>query len=238
MQDIGAITDLSHHAGALFFCDGAQAPGRVPLALRDHGVDLCSLTAHKCYGPKGVGALIVRSGTPITSLFKGGGQERGLRPGTTAVPMVVALGACLTIAEEERIEDETRLAALRTRLWVGLSTQIEGLRVNGSLEARVGGNLNIVIPCVDAATLMIALPELAISAGSACSSGTPKPSHVLKAIGCSDEDALCSIRLGLGRGTTEAEVTFAISRITEAAHNIRAASPLWAMRQAGMSVQW
>ncbi len=238
IQPIQEIAALSHEAGALLLCDGAQAPGRVALALRRWQVDLCSITAHKCYGPKGVGALIVRRGTQLRPLLYGGGQERGLRPGTTAVPMVVALGACMALAAAEQAEDERRLRGLRDGLLARLQDNIEGLVVNGSLSARVGGNLNVSIPAVSAATLMVALPDLAFSAGSACASGTPKPSHVLRALGLADEAALSSIRLGLGRGTTPQEVDDAGSQLIAEVSRIRAASPLWALRQAGVQLRW
>ncbi|MCO4761785.1 MAG: cysteine desulfurase [Myxococcales bacterium] len=238
IQPVSDIAEMCHAAGALLLCDCAQAPGRLAMDLHAWGVDLCSITAHKCYGPKGVGALIVRSGVRLTPLMHGGGQEGGVRPGTTAVPMVVALGACMARAAALQPVDEARIGTLRDRLLTLLQAEIEQLSVNGSLSARVGGNLNISIPCVDAATLMVALPELGISAGSACASGTPKPSRILKALGLSDEAALCSIRLGLGRGTTAADIDAAASQICAEVLKIRAASPLWALHQSGVELDW
>ncbi len=238
VQPVAAIAEAAHAAGALLFCDGAQALGRTPLQLRAWGVDLCSVTAHKCYGPKGVGALVARPEVALDPLFFGGGQERGLRPGTPAVPMLVALGEAMALAEAEREADEARIGALRDQLWAALQRDVPRVALNGGWAHRVAGNLNVSIACVDAATLMVALPDLAVSAGSACSSGTPKPSHVLRALGLDDEAALSTVRFGLGRGTTEADVRFAARRVAEEVAKIRASSPLWALTEAGVDVQW
>ena len=215
IQDIAVLAGLAHAAGALFHTDAAQAVGKIPLDVRAQGIDLLSLSGHKLYGPKGVGALFVRRRPRVrlTPLFSGGGQERGLRAGTLPVPLVVGLGEACRLARAEMDEEAVRLTGLRDRLLRGLP----GVQVNGSWQHRISGNLNLTFP-VPAAGLMRAIPDLCVSTGSACSSAEIEPSYVLRAMGLSSEAAARTLRLGLGRFTSAADVDFAADRLSAAAH--------------------
>jgi cysteine desulfurase len=215
IQDIAALAAIARTAGALFHTDAAQAGGRIPLDVR--GIDLLSLSGHKLYGPKGVGALYVRRRPRVrlAALFSGGGQERGLRPGTLPAPLIVGFGAACALAFDQRDADEARIGVLRDTLLDRLGAGIPGLRVNGSLAQRIGGNLNLTFPAVSAARIMRALPWLCISTGAACSSAELAPSHVLRAIGVSDDAAARSLRLGLGRTTSHANIARAAAALVE-----------------------
>jgi len=217
LQPIDAIAARCRARGVLFHSDAAQAVGKVPLDVATSGIDLLSLTAHKLYGPKGVGALYVRSGRPrlrIEPLLYGGGHERGLRPGTLPVPAIVGFGRAVELAMAERESEAARLVALRERLFERLS-RVGGVARNGHATARLAGNLNVAIEGIEADALVVALRDVALSTGSACSSADPAPSHVLRALGLSDAAVRASIRLGLGRGTTQAQVDAAAARICE-----------------------
>ena len=218
LQDIGALAAAAHEAGSLFHTDAAQAVGKIPLDVRDLGLDLLSLSGHKLYGPKGVGALWVRRRPRVrlAPLFSGGGQERGLRSGTLPTPLVVGLGEACRLARAEMAEEARRVGALRERLLAGLRRGVAGLRVNGSMAHRLAGNLNLVFPGADAQALIAAVPDLCVSTGSACSSAEVETSHVLRAIGVPDSDARCSLRLGLGRFTSAADVDFAVASLAAA----------------------
>ncbi|TCI00840.1 aminotransferase class V-fold PLP-dependent enzyme [Roseococcus sp. SYP-B2431] len=216
IQDLAAIGALAKEAGALFHTDAAQASGRIPLDVAEIQADLMSLTAHKIYGPKGVGALYVRRRPRVrlAPLFSGGGQERGLRSGTLPAPLVVGFGEAARIAAAEGMLDAGRIAGQRQILLDGLNAAIPGLRVNGTMEARVAGNLNLTFPGgVDAQALMAALPELCLSTGSACSSAEIAPSYVLGAMGIPEAEARATLRLGLGRFTSPAEAEQAAALI-------------------------
>ncbi len=213
LQPVAAIARLAHERGALVHTDAAQAAGKIPVDVEALGVDLLSFTAHKMYGPKGVGALYVRRGVEIAPLLDGGGQERGLRPGTLNVAGIVGFGAAAEICRGELAAEAERLGRLRDRLLAGLRERVGDLRVNGSLEARLPHNLNVSFPGVAGESLLLALGDLAVSAGAACASGTSEPSYVLKALGLSDALALASLRFGLGRWTTEEEVDYAVDRV-------------------------
>ena len=225
LQPLAGIAAIVHERGALLHSDAAQAFGKVPLDVASLGVDLLSLTAHKCYGPKGTGALYVRRQrpkVPIECQIDGGGHESGLRSGTLNVPGIVGLGACAEIAGAKLPEESHRLASLRDRLLEGLRTGLDGgLRVNGSMARRLPHNLHVSFEGIEGEALLMALGDLAVSTGSACSSGSQAPSHVLQAIDAVGPGAGASIRFGLGRWTTDAEIDFAIERVTTVVKSLR-----------------
>ncbi len=219
IQDLAAIGALVKAAGAAFHVDAAQAAGRVPLDVEAIRADLLSLSAHKMYGPKGVGALYVRRRPRmrLAPLFSGGGQERGLRPGTLPAPLIVGMGEAARIATAEGLLDAGRIAGQCSVLWRALSARVPGLRVNGHPEHRVAGNLNLSFPGgVDAQAMLAAAPELCVSTGSACTSASIEPSHVLRAIGLDDTTARATLRLGLGRFTSPAEAERAAGLLADA----------------------
>lgn len=224
LQPLAEIAAIVKSTGALLHTDAAQAAGKVPLDVEALGVDLMSLTAHKCYGPKGSGALYVRRRRPrlqLECLIDGGGHENGLRSGTLNVPGIVGLGAALEICRREMREEGARLAALRDRLLDGLRGNLDGIRLNGPTTRRLPHNLHVSIEEVDGESLLMALGDLAVSTGSACSSGSQKPSHVLEAIGAVGERAGASIRFGLGRTTTADEIDQAVERVTKVVRALR-----------------
>jgi cysteine desulfurase len=218
IQDIAGLAAIAKQAGALFHSDLAQAVGKVPVDLTGWQVDLASISGHKLYGPKGVGALFVRRRPRVrlAPLFSGGGQERGLRSGTLPTPLIVGLGEACRLAGIEMVGEAERLAGLRARLLNGLRAAIPGLQVNGSMESRIAGNLNLTFPVVAAATLMRATPDICVSTGSACSSATIEPSYVLRALGLSDEAAYRTLRIGIGRFTSAADVDYAAASLAAA----------------------
>lgn len=224
LQDMPAIGRVTRAHGARLHTDATQAVGKIAVNVDEWGVDLLSLTAHKLYGPKGVGALYLRKGVEIESQLDGGGQERGLRSGTLNVPGIVGLGAAAAIAAAEMSAEAARLGALRDRLRAALEAGIPDLRINGSLEHRLPHNLHITIPGLDGEAFQFSLPEIAVSSGSACTAAARRISHVLRAIGLSEDEAHASIRIGLGRWTTEEEIDYAAARIAEAAEQLRALS--------------
>lgn len=229
---VAAIAAQCRIAGALLIVDAAQAPGRIRIDVDAWDADLVAVTAHKCYGPKGAGALFVRRRNrtvALAPLMVGGGQEQGLRPGTLAVAQVAGLAQALVLADAERDDDNSRITGLRDQLWLDLAS-LEGARRNSSGDDVVAGNLSAHFDGVDVASLLVALPDLALSAGSACASGTPRPSAALLAIGLDERAALSTVRICVGRFNTAAEITFAGLRLREAIEQQRAASPLWAMR--------
>ena len=217
VQDLPLLAGLARAAGALFHTDAAQGVGKIPIDVRQ-GIDLLSLSGHKLYAPKGVGALYVRRRPRVrlAPLFSGGGQERGLRSGTLPVPLIVGLGVACTLAAAEMAEEAGRLAELRGRLLAGLRNAVPAVVVNGDWERRIAGNLNLTFPRA-AAALMRAVPELCVSTGSACSSAAVEPSYVLRAMGLDDAAAGRTLRLGLGRFTSAADVDFAAARLGQAA---------------------
>jgi cysteine desulfurase len=224
LAEIGAIT---RERGVLFHTDATQAVGRIPVDVEAMGIDLLSLTAHKLYGPKGTGALYVRSRNPRVRLapqMHGGGHERGFRSGTLNVPGIVGLGAACALAGAEMAREEPRIQALRDKLHSGIAAEIDQVGLNGDPERRLAGNLNLCFAFVEAESLLMALPEIALSSGSACTSATLEPSHVLRAIGLDDERAHSSVRFGLGRFNSEAEVDTVIGRVVEEVRRQRALS--------------
>jgi cysteine desulfurase len=224
LQPIAEIGRICQEQGVPFHSDAAQAVGKIPLDVEAAQLDLLSFCAHKMYGPKGVGALYLRARRPrlrVEPLFHGGGHERGLRSGTLPVPLVVGFAKALELAVAEREEEAVRLSRLRERLWQRLQNELEGLRRNGTPARSLPGNLNVSFPGVDASRLMVALPELALSSGSACTSATPEPSHVLGALGLGPELVNSALRFGLGRGTTDEEIDFAADRVIQEVRRLR-----------------
>jgi cysteine desulfurase len=221
LKEIGAI--CSRH-GVAFHTDATQAVGKIPLDVEEMQIDLLSMSAHKFYGPKGVGALYVRKRgkrIKLTAQILGGGHEGGLRSGTLNVPLIVGMGRALEIAEAEMQAEEGRIRSLRDGLLERLLSSIEDISVNGEMKNRLHNNLNFQIKGVRSSALMMAVKEIAVSAGSACSSAIPQPSHVLKALGLSDYEADCSVRVGLGRWTTEEEIQFLVDRLTSVVPKLR-----------------
>ena len=224
VQDLSAVSAVAKAKGALFHTDAAQAAGKIPLDVEAFGIDLASISGHKLYGPKGVGALYVRRRprARLAPLFSGGGQERGLRSGTLPAPLVVGLGEACRIAAAEMAEEAVRIGRLRERLREGLERAIPGIVLNGSAKARIPGNLNLTFPGATAEALIRACPELCVSTGSACSSAEVAPSYVLTALGLTREAASRTLRLGLGRFTSEADVDYAVAALAAAHEASRA----------------
>ncbi|HVM77614.1 MAG TPA: aminotransferase class V-fold PLP-dependent enzyme [Stellaceae bacterium] len=222
LQPLEEIAALARERGILLHSDAAQAVGKVPVDVDALGVDLLSISGHKVYGPKGIGALYVRRRprARIAPLFDGGGQERGLRSGTLATPLCVGLGEATAIAEREMATEAERVGALRDRLLAGLRREVPAVRVNGDAKHRLAGNLNVTFPGIGALELMEACPGLALSTGSACTAAEVEPSYVLRAIGVSDDDARSSLRIGLGRFSTEKEVDFAVDSLGAAVRRL------------------
>ena len=224
IQPLAEVSSIVRSSGALLHTDAAQAAGKIPLDVDALGLDLLSLTGHKCYGPKGAGALYVRRRRPrlqLECMIDGGGHENGLRSGTLNVPGIVGLGAAVDLCRKEMREESTRLAALRDRLLDGLRRNLDGIRLNGPTSQRLPHNLHVSFDDVDGESLLMALGDIAVSTGSACSSGSQKPSHVLEAIGAVGERAGASIRFGLGRWTTEEDIEVAIARVTKVVRSLR-----------------
>ena len=221
LQDIPTLAAMARAAGALFHTDAAQALGKVPFDVA--GIDLASFSGHKIYGPKGVGALYVRRRPRVrlAPLFSGGGQERGLRSGTLAPALLAGFGEACRLAGLEMAAEAARLAELRGRLLEGLGRALPGLRVNGSMDRRLPGNLNVTLPHASALAVMAANPDLCVSTGSACSSAEVAPSTVLAAMGLDPAAASRSLRVGLGRFTSAADVDFAIAALSAAVHPLQ-----------------
>ncbi len=227
IQDLAKLGERCRRHGVLLHADAAQSVGKVPMDVADWPVDLVSLTAHKIYGPKGIGALYVRPDVPLVPLMFGGEQERALRPGTLPVHQIVGMGCAYEIADPA--EEAPRLAALKKRLWAGLSG-IDGAQRNGHAERCSPHVLNVTFPGVNGESLRLAIAEIAVSAGSACNAETPESSHVLSAMGLSDALAESTLRLSLGRYTTEEEIDYVAGRISDEAGRLRALSasaPAW-----------
>jgi cysteine desulfurase len=242
IQDIARIGELCRDRSIVFHVDAAQATGKVVIDLASLKVDLMSFSAHKTYGPKGVGALFVRRKPRIRleAQIHGGGHERGMRSGTLPTHQVVGMGEAFRIAREEMIEENKRILVLRDRLLSGLQS-IPAVYVNGDLERRVPHNLNISFNYVEGESLLMAIKDVAVSSGSACTSASLEPSYVLRALGRSDELAHSSIRFSVGRFTTEADIDFTIKLLQQKVEHLRAMSPLWEMVQEGVdldTVQW
>jgi cysteine desulfurase len=243
IQPVKEISAIAHKYGALYFTDAVQAVGKIPVNVDADGIDLLALSAHKMYGPKGVGALYVRRKNPrvkVTSQMDGGGHERGMRSGTLNVTGIVGLGKACELCYNEMEEEAKRLSALRDKLESGL-TVLEESYVNGNTAHRLPHTANISFKYVEGEGLMMSMKDMAVSSGSACTSASLEPSYVLKSLGLSDDLAHSSIRFGLGRFSTEEEVDFAIEKTKHAVNHLRELSPLWEMFKEGIdldSIQW
>jgi cysteine desulfurase len=222
IQPVAEIARITRKQGVLFHVDAAQAAGRLVIRMEEQGFDLLSLSAHKMYGPKGTGALVVRRKVRMEPLLHGGGQERGRRSGTVNVAGVVGFGAACAIACTEQHQEPRRIAALRDRLWDGIRSSIPNVRRNGDPEHALPNNLNVTFEGVYAQTLIQALKTIAVSSGSACASANPEPSHVLRAIGLTDDQADASIRFGLGRDNTESEIDEVTAALRREVEHLRA----------------
>jgi cysteine desulfurase len=245
-NEIGVVQDLAAIGAAikaknpkcLFHSDAVQAAGKVEIDVEKMKLDLVSLSAHKMYGPKGVGALWVRRKPRVRldPMIDGGGHERGMRSGTLAVPLIVGFGKACELALAEMDAEAIRLRALRDRLYRGITSQLAEVYVNGSMEHRLPGNLNISFAFVEGESLLMALKDVAVSSGSACTSASLEPSYVLRALGVGDELAHTSIRFGIGRFNTEEEVDFVIDLVVKSVNRLRELSPLWEMHQEGIDL--
>ena len=244
LNPIAEIGKICKEHGVLFHTDAAQTVGRVPIDVDEMGIDMLSLSGHKMYGPKGIGALYVRRRKPrvrLAPLFHGGGHERGMRSGTLPVSQIVGLGKAAELCGELLETEYTKTVALRDRLLAKLEANVPEILVNGSMEHRLPGNLNVSFTFVEGESMLMALRDVAVSSGSACTSASLEPSYVLRAIGLDDENAHSSIRFGLGRFNTEAEVDEVADLVIRAVKKLRELSPLWEMHQEGIdlkSIEW
>jgi cysteine desulfurase len=235
VQPIGAIGRVCKARGVLFHTDAAQAAGTLPIDIEEMGIDLLSLSAHKMYGPKGVGALYVRRRNPAVRLepiLDGGGHERGMRSGTLPVPLIVGFGLACELSQAARAEESPRLERLRERMHSGICEHLSDVSLNGHLSERLPGNLNLSFAFIEGEALLMALKDLAVSSGSACTSASVEPSYVLRAMGVSDALAHASIRFGLGRFNTEEEVDYAIEAVVATVNRLRAISPEYELTRA------
>ena len=238
INPLGEIATIAKEHGALVHSDATQAGGKIPVDVEALGMDLMSFSAHKMYGPKGVGALYVRRRrTPVRlePLIDGGGHERGLRSGTLPVPNIVGFGKACELCAGEMADESRRLLGLRERLYEGVTTQVEQVFLNGHPTQRLPGNLNLSFAYVDGEALMMSMKDVAVSSGSACTSAHPEPSHVLLALGIGEELARASLRFGLGRFNTAEEVDFTIRAVVDSVARLRRLSPVWAERQGAAS---
>jgi len=244
LQPIREIGRIAREHGVLLHTDGTQAAGKVPVNVLDDNIDLMSISAHKMYGPKGVGALYVRRRNPrvqLTAQMDGGGHERGMRSGTLNVPGIVGLGEACALAQAEMPAESKRMAFLRDKLKDRLMNSLDEVYINGTLEHRLPNNLNISFAYVEGESLLMGINEIAVSSGSACTSATLEPSYVLKALGAGDDLAHSSIRFGLGRFNTEEEVDYVAGKVIEVVKKLRELSPLYEMFKEGIDltkVQW
>jgi cysteine desulfurase len=243
IQPLAEIGKICREKGAFFHTDAAQAAGKIPLDVEAMNIDLMSISGHKIYGPKGIGALYVRRKPRVrlAAMIHGGGQERGFRSGTLPTPLCVGLGEAAEICMKEMDAEAKRLTKLRDRMLKGLNAKLPEIYVNGDLEQRIPGNLNISFAHVEGESLMMGIKGLSVSSGSACTSASLEPSYVLRALGVEEEMAHTSLRIGLGRFTTEQEVDTAVADLVHHVTKLREMSPLWEMAQEGIdikSIEW
>jgi cysteine desulfurase len=244
IQPVAEIGKLCKERGVLFHCDAVQAVGKIPVNVISDNIDLMSISGHKIYGPKGVGALYVRRRNPrvqLTAQIDGGGHERGMRSGTLNVPGIVGLGKACELAQKEMAEESVRMAALRDRLKDKLMAELDETFINGSLTHRLPNNLNISFAYVEGESLLMGINDVAVSSGSACTSATLEPSYVLKALGAGDDLAHSSIRFGIGRFNTQEEIDYTAEKVISVVKKLRELSPLYEMVKEGIDltkVQW
>src|SRR5579862_491053 len=239
IQNIPEIGKIAHERGVLFHTDGVQACGKVPVNVLKDNIDLMSVTAHKIYGPKGVGALYVRRRNPrvqITAQMDGGGHERGMRSGTLNVPSIVGLGEACAICQAEMPEESRRMSYLRDKLKNKLESELDEVFINGTMEHRLPNNLNMSFAYVEGESLLMGINDIAVSSGSACTSATLEPSYVLKALGVGDDLAHSSIRFGLGRFNTDEEVDYVTDKMVQVVTKLRELSPLYEMAKEGIDI--
>ncbi len=244
LQPIEEIGKIAKEKKVLFHTDAVQAAGKVPFDVQKMNVDLASISAHKMYGPKGVGALYVRRRNPrvqLAAIIDGGGHERGMRSGTLNVPGIVGFGAACEVAQKGMLAEMERLRGLRDRLYQGITSRLDEIYPNGSMEHRLPHNLNVSFAYVEGESLLMGINDIAVSSGSACTSATLEPSYVLKALGVGEDLAHTSIRFGLGRFNTEEEVDYVVDRLVETVSRLRELSPLYEMAKEGVDIsamQW
>ncbi len=244
INPVAEIGKVAKEKGVLFHCDATQGVGKIPVNVQDMGIDLMSFTAHKIYGPKGVGALYVRRKAPrvrLEAMMYGGGHERGMRSGTLPVPLIVGFGKACELCEQEMSTESVRMARMRDRLQEGIMNRMDEVYLNGHPTERLPNNLNISFAYVEGEALLMGVKEIALSSGSACTSATLEPSYVLRALGVGSDLAHSSIRFGLGRFNTDEEVEYTIDRMLKAVTHLREMSPLYEMAKEGVdlkSVQW
>jgi cysteine desulfurase len=244
VQDIKAIGKIARERGVLFHTDAVQAVGKIPFNVNEMNVDMASLSAHKMYGPKGVGALYVRRRNPrvlLTPIIDGGGHERGMRSGTLNVPGIAGFGKAAQIAREELDKEIAEMFRMRERLRATLERELDEVYINGDLEKRLPGNLNMSFAYVEGESLLMGIHDIAVSSGSACTSASLEPSYVLKALGVGEDLAHTSIRFGIGRFNTDEEVDYVANRVIETVRRLRELSPLYEMAKEGIdlkSVHW
>ncbi|MGP0591121.1 IscS subfamily cysteine desulfurase [Nitrospira sp. T9] len=244
INPVAAIGKVAKEKGVLFHCDATQGVGKIPVNVQEMGIDLMSFTAHKIYGPKGVGALYVRRKAPrvrLEAMMYGGGHERGMRSGTLPVPLIVGFGKACELCEQEMSTESVRMAKMRDRLQEGIMKSMDEVYLNGHPTERLPNNLNISFAYVEGEALLMGVKEIALSSGSACTSATLEPSYVLRALGVGSDLAHSSIRFGLGRFNTDEEVDYTIDRMIKAVTHLREMSPLYEMAKEGVdlkSVQW
>jgi cysteine desulfurase len=244
IQDIKEIGAIARQRGVLFHTDAVQAAGKIPFNVNEMNVDIASLSAHKFYGPKGVGALFVRRRNPrvlLTPIIDGGGHERGMRSGTLNVPGIVGLGKAAQIAHQDLAKESAEMFRLREKLRMTFERELDEIYINGDLQKRLPGNLNMSFAYVEGESLLMGINDIAVSSGSACTSASLEPSYVLKALGVGEDLAHTSIRFGIGRFNTEEEVDYVAARVIDVVRRLRELSPLYEMAKEGIdlkSVHW
>jgi cysteine desulfurase len=239
IQPVAEIGKLAKEKGVLFHVDGVQAAGKVPVDVQRDNIDLLSISAHKMYGPKGVGALYVRRKNPrvqLSAIIDGGGHERGMRSGTLNVPGIVGFGKAAELCQQEMVAETERLRRLRDRLKESVMSQLDETYINGSMVHRLPHNINISFAYVEGESLLMGINDVAVSSGSACTSATLEPSYVLKALGVGEDLAHTSIRFGIGRFNTEEEVDYVVARVVETVNRLRQLSPLYEMAKEGVDL--
>jgi len=239
INPIAEIGKIAKERGIIFAVDGVQAVGKIPVDVQKDNIDLLAISAHKFYGPKGVGALYVRRRNPrvqLSAIIDGGGHERGMRSGTLNVPGIVGLGKACELCQQEMAKESERLRGLRDRLKAGLEAKLDEVFVNGSMEYRLPNNLNMSFAYVEGESLLMGINDVAVSSGSACTSATLEPSYVLKALGVGEDLAHTSIRFGLGRFTTQEEVDYVIDKMVQVVTKLRELSPLYEMAKEGIDI--